>query len=74
MRFDSFYYSRWYTVEKDKTCRDREMSMAVPVRPGPPLTNQTPACCLPLPEGGTVLAVLLLQHTVVAEVLLAASP
>lgn len=47
--------------------------MSVPVSPGPSLTHQTSACCLPLPEGGAVLAVLLLQHAVVAKVLLAAS-
>lgn len=47
--------------------------MLVPVGPGTSLTHQTPPCCLPLPEGGAVLAVLLLQHVVVAQVLLAAA-
>lgn len=51
---------------KDKKCRKGEKLMSVPVSPGPSLTHQTPACCLPLPEGSTVLAVLLLQHAVVA--------
>lgn len=46
---------------------------SVPVSPGTSLTHQTPSCCLPLPEGGAVLAVLLLQHVVVAQVLLAAT-
>lgn len=49
------------------------MLMSIPVSPRPPFAHQTPACCLPLPEGGTVLAVLLLEHAVVAEVLLAAA-
>lgn len=47
--------------------------MSLPFSPGSSLTHQTSPCCLPLPEGGAVLAVLLLQHAVVAQVLLAAS-
>lgn len=47
--------------------------MSVPFSPGPSLTHQAPARCLPLPEGGTVLTVLLLQHAVVTQILLAAS-
>lgn len=46
---------------------------SVPVSPGASLTHQTPPRCLPLPQGGVILAVLLLQHAVVAEVLLAAT-
>lgn len=51
---------------------EQELKSA-PVSPGPSLTHQTPPRCLPLPQGGVILAVLLLQHAVVAEVLLAAT-
>ena len=50
-----------------------ERFTSVPFSPGASLTHQAPPCCLPLPEGSAVLAVLLLQHAVVAEVLLTAT-
>lgn len=46
----------------------------VPVCPGASLTHQAAACSSPLPEDGTVLAVKLLQHAVVSQVLLPAAP
>lgn len=45
----------------------------IPVSPRSPFADEAPTRCLPLPQGGAVLAVLLLEHTVVAQVLLAAA-
>ena len=44
-----------------------------PVCPGPSLTDKASARCLPLPEGGAVVRVQLLEHAVVAQVLLSAT-
>lgn len=50
-----------------------ERTRNIPVGPRSPLANQAPARRLPLPEVGAVLAVLLLEHAIVAQVLLAAA-
>ena len=51
-----------------------QITLKIPVGPGPSLTDVAPPRRLPLAEGGGRLAVLLLQHAVVAQVLLATAP